>query len=148
MAKQDVVTAGVSAIQSGEVQVYTDQLGIAYDAGAIDQKASDGTLTQGDLDAAVKAATDPLNVQIQNDALALADAQLQGANALKTLQGSFDELKVKDDALVIKEGGESQSLQNLAVAKEQLQALLVALDAIGRPVVTPDPIPVDPVPAA
>ncbi len=96
MAKVDVVTAGVTAIQSGEVQLYSDQLGIAYDAGAVDQKASDGTLSQGDLDAAVKAATDPLNAQIAADVVTLQAAHDDAATQLAALQANLDALSAKE----------------------------------------------------
>lgn len=64
MARQDVIQQQLAAVQTSETQALTDALGAAYDQGATDQKASDGTLTQADLDAAVAAAVDPLNQQI------------------------------------------------------------------------------------
>ncbi len=56
MGKSDAVAAGVSAFQTAETQALTDALGNAYDAGATDQKASDGSFTQADIDKAVAAA--------------------------------------------------------------------------------------------
>lgn len=143
MAKADVVATGLTAIQSGVTQVYSDQLGLAYDGGFTDGVASvpvgtGGGFQQSDIDAAVKA-------QVDADALVLATAQKQGADALAALQSSFDALKSKDDALVVKEGAEAQTLQSLQTAKDQLAAVLASLNAIGQPAPVPTP---DPVPAA
>lgn len=116
MSKVDVVAAGVAAIQSGQAQVLTDQLGLVYDAAALEQKASDGTLSQADVDAAVAAAQ-------AVDAKALADAQAAGALALADLQS-------KMDALAAKEGQEASVIAGLQAAKDQLAAALAALSAL------------------
>lgn len=71
MAKADVVAAAVVSIQAAEAQALSDGLGSVYDQGAQDQKASDGTFTQADIDAAVlaksvsdQAAADALSAQV------------------------------------------------------------------------------------
>lgn len=130
MAKQDVVAAGVAAIQSGEVQVYSDQLGIAYDVGASDQKASDGTFQQSDIDAAVKAAVDPLNAQIAQDQADLAAAHADADSKLAALQSQLD-------ALSVAKAADDEVVKGLQQAADSLQS---ALDAI-KAVIFPAPQP-------
>lgn len=147
MSKELLVAAFVSDVQSGVVQVYTDKGSALYDGAFSEGVASvpmgtGGGFQQSDIDNAVKA-------QVDADALVLADAQKQGADALATLQGQFDSLKGQDDALVIKEGTEAQTLQNLQASKDALAAVLASLNAIGQPAPIPTPVPSpDPVPAA
>lgn len=71
MAKADVIAAAVVSIQAAEAQALSDGLGSVYDQGALDQKSSDGTFTQADIDAAVaakgvsdQAAVDALTQQV------------------------------------------------------------------------------------
>lgn len=71
MAKADVIAAAVVSIQAAEAQALSDGLGSVYDQGASDQKSSDGTFTQADIDAAVlakgvsdQAAVDALTAQV------------------------------------------------------------------------------------
>ncbi len=122
MSKVDLVAAGLAAVQAGEVQVLSDQLGLMYDAAAQEQKASDGTLTQADLDAAVKAATDPLNAKIAQDATDLAAAQADAATKLAAVQASLDAMTAQDltDKAVV---------TNFQGAIAALQAALDALKA-------------------
>lgn len=92
MAKDDAVKTGVAAFQVAVVQVVADQIGAAYDTGATDQKASDGSFTQADIDAAVAAAQGI-------DAKELADAQVKASSDLAALQASFDAMAAKDTSL-------------------------------------------------
>lgn len=71
MGKADVVAAAVQSVQAAQVQALSDGLGAVYDQGGVDQKASDGTFTQADIDAAVaakgvadQAAVDALTAQV------------------------------------------------------------------------------------
>lgn len=57
MAKEDVVAAGLKAIQDAEVEAITGQLGVAFDAGVAEGSPVTG-FTQADIDAAVKAKAD------------------------------------------------------------------------------------------
>lgn len=116
MAKQDVISAGVIAIQAAEAQALSDQLGLAYDAGAVDQKASDGTLTQADLDAAVSAAK-AVDAQAMSDAKAASDAALA-------------DLQAKLDALSQKEGQEAGVIAGLQSSVAAVQASLAAVVAL------------------
>ncbi len=122
MAKADVVAAAVAAVQAGEVQVLNDQFGSVYDAAALEQKASDGTLSQADLDAAVAAVKEV-------DAQALAAAQAAGDAALADLQSQLT-------ALSLKEGQEASVIAGLQSAKDALAAALATLSGL-FPVVTP-----------
>lgn len=89
MAKTDVVSAGVSNIQSGEVSLYQQELGKAYDGGFSDGVASvppvqttPGTFTQADIDAAV--AADKAQLQPQIDSLTAQVSALQADDDAKT----------------------------------------------------------------
>lgn len=92
--KEDVVAAGVKAVQDAEVQALSDQLGIAYDAG----KADGGGLSQADVDAAV-AAQQAADAQVLADAQAKADADLAAAKqalADMTAKEQLEEAAVAD----------------------------------------------------
>lgn len=130
MAKSDVVAAQLQAILSAETQAISDGLSACYDQGAIDQKASDGTLTQADLDAAIKAATDPLNAQIAADAKALSDAQAKAASDLADVQKSLVEMTAKEKL-------EEQAVSALQSSIGQVQASLDAIKAIVLPILNP-----------
>lgn len=133
MAKTDVVATGLKSIQDGEVQVYTDALGAAYEGGFTEGVASVPPGTGG-IDQSV---VDGLNQQIA-DLQAKDAADIQAGNdALATLQTSFD-------ALAAKESGEAATVANFQAAKEKLAACLASLASVDQP--TPDPVPVDPAP--
>lgn len=153
MAKADVVAAGITAIQSGVTQVYTDQLGVAYDGGFTDGVASvpagtGGGFQQSDIDAAVAAAIAPLNQSISDltakdagDVQALADAKVASDAAVADLQGKLDTLaaaKSVDDGII---SGLQGALQQIKDAEAALQSLF-------PPPAPVDPAPVDPAPAA
>lgn len=123
MVKADVVAAAVISIQGAQSQALSDGLGAVYDQGAVDQKASDGTLTQADLDAAIAAAVGPLNSQIA--ALQAQDASdiAAGQAALATLQASFD-------ALSVKEASEAGVVSGLQGSIGSIQGALAALQAL------------------
>lgn len=123
MAKSDVVAAQKAAVLAGQDAALEAGLEACYDQGAVDQKASDGTLTQADVDAAVKAAVDPLNAQIAADAQALADAQSQAQAAMADLQGKLD-------AMTAKEQSEEAIVQGLQSSAAAMQSALDALKAI------------------
>lgn len=120
MSRDQIISDAVSAIQSGQLQVLQDAVGKAVDQSAVEQKASDGTLTQADLDAAVKSATDALNAQVASlqaqdavDAKAASDAQA----ALADLQSKFNDLSQK-------EGLEEQQVAALQAKIDQIKQLL------------------------
>ena len=122
MSKEQIVADGVAGIQAGQVQVLSDQLGLVYDAAALEQKASDGTLSQADVDAAVAAAQ-------AVDAQALAAAQAASDAALAELQGQLT-------ALSLKEGQEASVIAGLQASKDALAAALATLAGL-FPVVAP-----------
>ena len=137
MAKSDTVATQLAAIQTAETQAITDGLGACYDQGEVDQKASDGTLTQADLDAAVAAAVAPLNTQIATltaqdaaDVQALADAQAKAVSDLAALQAQLDaavSADVADKALV-------SNLQGaVAAVQTSLDAIKAAVSAVLNP---------------
>lgn len=120
MAKEDVVAAGVLAVQAAEEQALKDQLGIAYDAGALDQKAADGTLSQADLDAAVAQAV----AAVQSvDAQALAEAQANAQGDLSLVQSALD-------AMTAKEQLEEKVVSDLNDAIQAVQASFDAIKAL------------------
>lgn len=119
MARADVITAGVAAIQTAEIQALSDQLGLAYDSGISDQKAVDGstgTFTQNDIDNAVAAAQ-------AVDAVTLATAQKQSAAALATLQASLD-------AETAKETSDTALIASLQSSVASVQSSIAALAAL------------------
>lgn len=123
MAKADVVAAAVSAIQQNQAQALIDGLGSVYDQGGLDQKASDGTFTQADIDSAVAAAQ-------AVDAQALSDAQAKASSDLAAVQ---DQLS----ALSSKEAGESATLVSLQSSVAAAQASLAAVLAVLNPAPAP-----------
>ncbi len=93
MAKQDVVAAQKAAVVAGQDAALDAGLGACYDAGAA---SGGGGFSQSDIDAAVKAAVDPLNVQIAAVQASL-DSEVvkdQGDVALAaSLQAKLDQIK-------------------------------------------------------
>ncbi len=135
MAKADVVATGLSAIQSGVTQVYSDQLGLAYDGGFTDGVASvpvgtGGGFQQSDIDAAV-AAAQAVDAQALSDAKAVSDA------ALADLQSKLDTLAAKEG----QEAGVIAGLQGSLQAIKDAEAALQSLFPVPAPVPTPDPVP-------
>lgn len=116
MARADVQAAGVVAIQAADAQAISDQLGVAYDAGAADQKGSDGTFKQSDIDAAVAAA------QAVDQAAAVAAKSASDA-ALAALQSQMT-------ALASKEGIESGVIAGLQSSVAAVQSALAAVVAL------------------
>lgn len=116
MSKAQIVADAISAISAGQAQVLNDAIGAAVDAAGVEQKASDGTLTQADLDKAVADAT-------AADAQALADAHAKADADLAALQ-------VKLDAIITTEQSEKQVIVGLQNSVGQVQAALDAIKAI------------------
>lgn len=102
MTRADVISAGVLAIQAAEASALGSALGAAYDQGGVDQKASDGTFTQADIDSAVAAAQ-------------AVDAAAQAA-AVKVVQDALT-------ALIVKESAEASELVALQSGISALVAL-------------------------
>lgn len=136
MAKVDVVAAQKSAILAGQDAALEAGLEAVYDQAALDQKASDGTLSQSDVDAAVAAAIAPLNLQIAADAQALSDAQAKAASDLAAVQAALADMTSKEQL-------EEQSVLALQNAVGAVQSSLDAIKALVLP-----PVVVPPVPAA
>lgn len=126
MAKADTVAAQKAAVLAGQDAALESGLESCYDQGAVDQKASDGTLTQADLDAAVKAATDPLNAQIAADATALAQAQADAQTQLASLTQQLSDMTAKEQ-------GEEKVIAELQASVAAVQAALDAIKAIVLP---------------
>lgn len=139
MAKADVVAAAVSAVQAGQLQVLNDQFGSVFD-----QAEAQGTgpgFTQADIDAAVKAASDPLNAQIA--AITAQDAAdvAAGQQALSVLQAAKDALQAQFDTLSAKEGQESSVITGLQGSLSQIQNVVAILQALAPVVLPPAPVP-------
>lgn len=146
MAKADVVSAAVAAVQAGQLQVLNDQFSSVFD-----QAEAQGTgpgFTQADIDAAVKAAVDPLNAQIA--AITAQDAAdvAAGQQALTQLQAAKDALQAQFDTLSAKEGQEAGVITGLQGSLTQMQNVVAILQALAPLVMPPPPPPVPDVPAA
>ncbi len=148
MSRDQIIADAKAAIVSGQDAVLMSAIGAAVDASALEQKASDGTLGQSDVDAAVAAAVGPLNQQIV-DLTAKDEADLAAG------QAALVDLQSKMDALASKEAVESGIIEGLQASKDALAKVLSDLAGIGAvvppppvPVPVPDPVPVDPAPAA
>lgn len=142
VAKEDVVAAGIAAIQAGEVQVYTDALGGAYDGGFVDGKASNPVTDVGPSEEQIQARiNEAVSAAQAVDAQALADAQALKDAAYADLQKKFDDLSLKEGQESGVIAGLQGSLQAIKDAEASLQSLFPA------PVPAPaDPIPVEPDP--
>lgn len=140
MAKADVVAAAVAAVQSGEAQVLSDQFGSVFDQA--EAQGSGPGFTQADIDAAVKAASDPLNAQVA--ALQAQDAAdvAAGQQALAQLQTVKDGLQAQFDTLSAKEGQESSVITGLQGSLAQMQNVVAILQALAPVVPVPVPAPV------
>jgi hypothetical protein len=119
--KADVVAAAMSAIQSGQAQVVSDQLGLVYDAGLAAAPVGGG-LSQSDVDAAVAAAR-------AVDAQALADAQAKSDAALLDLQGKLDAMTAKD----VDAEAKVKAIQDAAAAYQAAVAAVLALVPAAAP---------------
>jgi len=148
MAKADIVAAQKAAIVSGQDAVLDGALGACYDQGGIDQAAIDNAgVTQDQLNAAVKAATDPLNAQIAQLQAQDASDVKAGQDALAQAQSAMADLQSKFDALAQKEGQESGVIQGLQGSLAQMQQVVSILQGILQPAPVPVPVPApDPTP--
>lgn len=96
MAKEDVVAAGLAAIQSGVAGVVSDELGKAFESGKAEGSPGGDpskVFSQADLDAAVQ-------VKADADAAVLAQKQAD-LDALATKEGIEFELLGKLKALLL-----------------------------------------------
>lgn len=140
--KADFVAAQKAAILVGQDAALQSGLDSVWDQAALEQKASDGTLSQGDLDAAVAAAVGPLNEQI---------GVLQGqvsadADVLKAAQDkAAEDLGAVSQALIdmtAKEQLEEQAVADVVAKINQVQASFDAIKALLAPVApAPEPVP-------
>lgn len=134
MSKDQIVSDAKASLVSGQDLVLSQVLGSVYDLAAQEQKASDGTLSQGDLDAAVAAAVAPLNQQISDlSAKDAADLQL-----LSDAQAKLADLSAKFDVLVAKEGIEAGIVA-------EFQASLAGMQKVVADLIGLQPAPVPPV---
>lgn len=129
--RDDVVAAGVAAVQAGEVAVLSSELGKSFDSG--EAIGTGPGFTQADIDAAVLAAKDA-------DAAILAQSQADDKKAFDDAKALADaallDLQGKLDTLSLKEGIEAGVISGLQSSKSQLEAVLAGLS-----VLFPDPQP-------
>ncbi len=137
--RDDVVAAGVAAVQAGEVAVLSAELGKAFDSG--EAIGTGPGFTQADIDAAVQAKVDA-------DALVLAQSQADDKAAFDAAKEVADlalaELQKKFDDLSLKEGSEASVIAGLQSSKAQIEAALAALAGLFPapvPVPAPEPVP-------
>lgn len=129
MSRDQIIADAISAISVGQAQALSAAIGAAVDASAVEQKASDGTLTQADLDKAVADVKAQLDASVAQDALdkqAALDAKAAGDQAVADLQ-------VKFDALASKEGVEASIVDGLKGSLASLQDVVAKLAAIQSP---------------
>jgi hypothetical protein len=130
MSRDQIIADALSAIQAGQAQVLSDSVSAAVDASALEQKSSDGTLSQSDVDAAVAAAVAPLNQQLSDlsakDALdmqAAVDAKAAGDASVAAIQAQLDSLsaaKSVEDGVI---AGLNSSIASIQGALDALHAL-------------------------
>ncbi len=130
MGMAEFVASQKAAILAGQDAALEGGLEAVWVESALEQKASDGTLTQGDLDAAIKAATDPLNAQIAQDAADLTAAHADADAKLAALQTSLDAMTA-DDAT------KTKAVTDLQGSVAGVQAALDAIKALLSPPVPP-----------
>lgn len=78
MGKVEIVAAQKAALVQAQDSALESALGACYDQGVLDDKGESGTLTQADVDAAVKLAVETKDVEIYG-----LQAQVSGAEAAK-----------------------------------------------------------------
>jgi DNA repair ATPase RecN len=129
MAKADVVAAQKAAILAGEDAALQAGLEAVYDL-AIAEAPAGGGFSQEDMDAAVKAAVDPLMQQVADlqakddaDLKALADAKAETDAKLAEIQGQLDQVKGERDA-------DEKLIQGMKDSAEALQQLVDKLHAL------------------
>ena len=147
--RDDVVAAGVAAIQAGEVAVLSTELGKAFDQG--EAIGTGPGFTQADLDAAKAAgkaeqlALDQPLIDAANAATAAAQAQdaadvKAGQDAVAAVNTQLADLQGKlNDALAAKTADEAV-IQGLQGSAQKLADLLNQLNAIVLPP-PPQPAP-------
>lgn len=138
MGRDESVAAGVAAVQQGEVDVLTGALQKCFDDG--ESQGTGPGFTQADIDAAVAAATGPLNDQVA--ALQTQDAAdiKAGQDAVTAAQAITADLQTQFDALNIKEKGQEDALAAFGAKYADLQAALKAIgDLLNPPAPAPAP---------
>lgn len=123
MSKEQIVSDAKAALLAGQDAILTQVLGVVADQSALEQKASDGTLSQADVDAAVLAAVTPLNDQI-------AALQLQDAADIKAGQDALASLQATLDTLAQKEGIEASVIAGLQGSLSVLQDVVAKLSGL------------------
>lgn len=138
MSKEQIVSDAKSALVVAQDAALQSTLESVYDQAATEQKASDGTLTQGDVDSAVAAAVAPLNQQIADltakdaaDMQSAVDAKAAGDQAVAAVQAQLDALSAKE--LV-----EAGVIDGLKGSVGILQDVVAKLSALTAPAPTPE----------
>jgi DNA repair ATPase RecN len=128
MAKADVVATQKAAILAGEDAALQAGLEAVYDMAVAEAPA--GGFSQEQVDAAVKAAVDPLMQQVADlqakddaDVKALADAKAEADAKLAEIQGQLDQVKGERDA-------DEKLIQGMKDSAEALQQLVDKLHAL------------------
>lgn len=146
--RDDVVAAGVAAVQAGEVAVLSTELGKAFDQG--EAIGTGPGFTQADLDkanadgkAAQLAVDQPLidaaNAQVvQLQAQDAADVQA-GKDAVAAVQAQLTDLQGQLDAALAAKNADEAVIQGLQASAAKLADLLNQLNAIVLPVPPPQP---------
>lgn len=149
MSKKQILSDALADIAVGELQVRSDAIGKALDAMALEQKASDGTLSQSDVDQAVAAAVAPLNQQISDlsakdaaDIQAAIDAKASGDAAVLDIQGKLDSALSSLADMTAKEQFEEQAVADVKLKIEAVQASFDVVKGIFFPPPVPEVPPV------
>lgn len=123
MSKEQNIADAKAALIAGQEAVVSQVL-----SDLSDKQFSEGVASvpppdageQAKIDAAVKAAVDPLNAQIAKDAQDLSDAQAKAVSDLAVIQSSLD-------SMTAKELSEEQVVKGLKDAVAAFQAVLSGL---------------------
>jgi hypothetical protein len=135
MAKEDVVAAGLVALQEAQAEAVKGSLAEFYDKVVADQPPVSGGLSQADLEAAVadalakaKAESDAAIAAIQSaDAQALSDAQAKAASDFAAVQQALADMTAKEQ---LEEGaiaGLKDSLDKVQAFVDQIKSILPSL---------------------
>lgn len=133
MSKEQIIADAKAALASGRDAIESQVLSDVADKSALEQKASDGTLGQGDLDAAVAAAVAPLNEQIA--ALQAQDAAdvKAGQDAVAAVQSQVADVQSKLDLALKDKSADEAVIKGLQSSAAALKGLVDQLNAIVLP---------------
>ncbi|MGZ3744419.1 MAG: hypothetical protein ACXVB1_00015 [Pseudobdellovibrionaceae bacterium] len=145
MGKVDIIAKAKADLIAGQDAVLEQVIGAACDASALEQKASDGTLSQSDVQPMIDAAVEKAlaDAKVISDK-ALSDAQAVDAQALADehakMQAQVDDLTSKLADMTTKDQIAEKAVGSFQGALSALQASLDTLKSMVPKDVTPEPV--------